>query len=128
MHNWAITTMSTGLGAFLRRELDGRGWSQRQASERLDIPFTTLNNLLHGRNEPDFKTLRKLADGLKVSIVRLLEVAGFLDPKDVPGADGVPAPIRRLTDEDRALIDSMSVEALEQLLDFVRAQRRRLRP
>jgi transcriptional regulator with XRE-family HTH domain len=123
-----ITTMSSGLGAFLRRELDGRGWTQRQASEQLEIPFTTLNNLLHGRNEPDLKTLRKLADGLKISIVRLLEIAGFLDPRETPGAGDMPAPIRRLTDEDRALIDSMSVEELEQLLDFVRAQRRRLRP
>lgn len=120
-------TMTTGLGAFLRRELDGRGWTQRQASEQLDIPFTTLNNLIHERNEPDMRTLRKLADGLKVSIVRLMELAGLLGPRDIPELGAVPRAIRLLTDEDRALIDSMNVEELEQLLDFVRAQRRRLR-
>jgi transcriptional regulator with XRE-family HTH domain len=116
------------LGDFLKRQYEQRGWSQRQAAAEWGVPLTTLNGLVNNESLPNLPTLRKLADALQVSIVRLLEIAGFLDPQDTPGAGDVPAPIRRLTDEDRALIDSMSVEELEQLLDFVRAQRRRLRP
>jgi transcriptional regulator with XRE-family HTH domain len=116
------------LGDFLKRQYEQRGWSQRQAATEWGVPLTTLNGLVNNESLPNLPTLRKLADALQVSIVRLLEIAGFLDPQDTPGAGDVPAPIRRLTDEDRALIDSMSVEELEQLLDFVRAQRRRLRP
>lgn len=115
-------TMTSDLGTYIAREIKQRGWSQRTASSKLNVPFTTLNNVIHGRNSPDLATLRKLADGLKVSVVRLLELGGVsigAEETETPGA------YRALTESDRAFIDSLSAEELRDFIDYARKQRQR---
>lgn len=113
--NIEVTIMTTGLAALLRREIESRGWSYRQAAERIGIPVTTLNNLVHGRNEPTRPTLRKLAKGLGLSVERLTQAMG-------EGGEGaaLPRPLRSLDAERLAYIDNMDEEEFIEFLDLWR--------
>lgn len=112
MNNREITMTATGLGLFIKQEIKGRGWSQRQAAAQMDVPFTTLNSLIHGRNEPDLVTLRKLAAGLKVTVGRLLQAMN----ESGEGA-ALPRPLRSLDAERLAYIDNMDEEEFAEFLD-----------
>jgi len=62
----------------LRRE---GGLTQRQLAAELDIDFTYLSKLENGRGEaPGEKTVRKLAEILRVDAEELLALAGRLPP------------------------------------------------
>lgn len=116
-----VITMTNTLGSYLKRELRQRGISQRQASIEWDIPLTTLNGLVRDESEPSLSTLRKLSDGLSVSVVRLLELSGV--PSRLLTEDEAPAAWRALTEEDRKFIDSLTVQELREFVDLVRRLR-----
>jgi transcriptional regulator with XRE-family HTH domain len=110
--NIQVGTMAKGLGLFIKQHIEGKGWSQRQAATELGIPFTTLNNLIHGRNEPDVATLRKIAAGFKVTMGRLLQAMG----EDANGA-ALPRPLRGLSAETLAYLDQMDEEEFADFLE-----------
>jgi transcriptional regulator with XRE-family HTH domain len=104
--------MANGLGLFIRQLITGKGWSQRQAAAELGIPFTTLNNIIHGRNEPDVATLRKLASSFKVTMGRLIQAMG-----DDPEGTLLPRPLRSLSPETLRYIDEMDEEEFAEFLE-----------
>lgn len=119
-----MITMPNTLGAYLKREIQQRGLSQNAAAVKWDVPLTTLNGLVNDESVPSLPTLRKIADALSVSIVRLIELAGFA--ADAREEIETPGVLSALTDDDRAFIDSLSVEELRDFIDFARRQRERL--
>jgi transcriptional regulator with XRE-family HTH domain len=120
------TVVTMELASYLKRELAQRGWSEREAARRMEMSYRSLNAIIKDPERlPELDTLGRIAKGLGVPLRRLIEACGF--GIENHNQDAQPAPIRRLTDEDRAFIDAMTVEELEEFIDFVRAQRRRLR-
>lgn len=123
MINQATIMSANDLGEYLAREIRQRGWSQRGAAAKLGMAPTTLNNMIHGRYSPDLATLRKIADGLSVSVVALIEMAGI---RVRPEAARPPGAYDELTDLDRAFLDSLSADELRDIIDYSRRQRERL--
>lgn len=119
---YGTTSMASDLGTYLEREFRQRGWSQRRAAQETNVPVQTINDLIRKADKtPDLPTLRKLADGLSVSIVRLIELSGYLT-----GGNEKPDPLADLTDEDRAVLDTLSREELRAVIDLVRRLRGQL--
>ena len=52
------------------------GFTQKEVSEELNIPRSTIANYETGRTQPDLETLAKLADFYEVSIDWLLGTKG----------------------------------------------------
>jgi transcriptional regulator with XRE-family HTH domain len=111
---YGVTVMT--LSDRLLRELEQRGWSQQYAAVQWDIPVQTLNDLIRKKKEPTLSTLRKLAKGLNESLMTLVELAGF-DVQSVPETPEPPAFLRGLTAEDRAIVEAMTPEEFQRLLD-----------
>lgn len=117
MIHW-IPRMPTGLGLLVQREIKGRGWSQRHAADQTGIPFTTLNNIINGRNEPDLATLRRLARGLGLTLGRIIQAMD----ESGEGAS-LPRPLRSLSAADLAYLDRMDEEEFKRFLDTWRQMR-----
>ena len=70
--------MGSELGNFLRDELERRGWTQSRLAARAHLSKQTLSNIINDPSiAPDLPTLVSLADGLNMSLARLLERAGY---------------------------------------------------
>lgn len=104
------------LGKYLLREFDQRGWSMRAAAREIGMSFTTLHGVVNGAGTPELPTLRKLADGLKVPLRRLQELAGFVLDDGEPKAD----PLYGLNDEQRDFLRSLSPEKKAAVIDLAR--------
>ena len=59
-------------GDNLRKLLNDRGITQKQLAMSLNIAASTLGNYIQDSREPDFETLKRLADFFDVSIDYLL--------------------------------------------------------
>ena len=64
--------MTVSFGDILRNLLSDRGITQKQLAKNLNIAASTLGNYIQDSREPDFKTLKQLADYFQVSIDYLL--------------------------------------------------------
>lgn len=73
-------TMSE-LGDYLQREIEGRGWSWREASRQVGMNYSTLRNVLVGTGVPELPTLQKIASALGLSLARLQNWPGFVRMK-----------------------------------------------
>lgn len=60
-------------GDILRELLNDREITQKQLATNLNIAASTLGNYIQDSREPDFETLKQLADFFDVSIDYLLE-------------------------------------------------------
>jgi transcriptional regulator with XRE-family HTH domain len=73
------------LAGFLEREFSRRQWSIRKAEAALGIDKSTLGKILNDRDQiPRLPTLKKLADGLGITLGKLIAEAGFIigdDPR-----------------------------------------------
>jgi transcriptional regulator with XRE-family HTH domain len=75
--------MASGLAAFLRAEIDRRGWSDQQTAERAGIPKSNLSSLLNKPGVvPKLETLDRLAHALEIPLARLIMVTGFSVERD----------------------------------------------
>jgi transcriptional regulator with XRE-family HTH domain len=54
-------------GAKLKQARKKIGYTQREAAQELEIPYSTLANYELGRTEPDIEMIGKLADFYEVS-------------------------------------------------------------
>ena len=45
-----------------------RNWSYYKLAAKANIPYSTLNNMLHRSNIPTIPTLQKICDGLGISL------------------------------------------------------------
>jgi transcriptional regulator with XRE-family HTH domain len=123
--NTLANTMSV-LGGFLQRYLVEHSLTYADVQARTGVSKTTISEIINDGTKPSLPTLDKLARGLKLSLGRLMDMAGYdLDLDAMP--DVTPRPIRQLTDADRAFIDGLSVDELREFIDFARRQRDRYR-
>lgn len=60
-------------GEVLRELLEERGISQKKMAEDLNMAVSTLGNYIRDNREPDFKTLKRMADYFQVSVDYLLD-------------------------------------------------------
>lgn len=76
---YGATVMSAALAQFLERVVEQRyDGNQREAARRMGVPVQTLNDLIiNPEKVPNLLTLRKIANGVGVSIVTLIDLAGF---------------------------------------------------
>lgn len=65
-------------GDILRNLLGDRGITQKQLAKNLNIAASTLGNYIQDSREPDFETLKRLADYFEVSVDYLI---GHRTPK-----------------------------------------------
>lgn len=59
-------------GDILRNLLSDRGITQKQLAKNLNIAASTLGNYIQDSREPDFETLKQLADYFDVSVDYLI--------------------------------------------------------
>ena len=121
--------MASTLGEWLEREFERKGWDTLyKASRALDIPVQTIHDLLRKSNKrPSIATLRKLSDGLSVSLEFLFERLGL-----PPGRGGVPTEgralpesVRGLTAEGYEFLNRMTPDELERWLKLMEESQRR---
>ena len=74
------------LGKFIKQKRKELGLSLRDFAEMCEISHSYLDNLEKGRDarsgkpvSPTIETLQKLASGLKITIVEILRISGFID-------------------------------------------------
>lgn len=60
-------------GDILRDLLGDRGITQKELASKLNIAPSTLGNYIQNSREPDFGTLKQIADHFEVSVDYLLE-------------------------------------------------------
>lgn len=111
------TAVPSELATYLRREFAQRGWSQRRAALELGMSVSTLNNILNrpGR-EPTRMNLHKIAEGLRLPLRRVLELAGM-----APGeAELDELALRGLSDDQRAFLRSLPPDKKSAVIDLVR--------
>lgn len=60
-------------GDILRNLLSDRGMTQKELAAQLNIAPSTLGNYIQDSREPDFETLKRIADYFDVSIDYLLD-------------------------------------------------------
>jgi transcriptional regulator with XRE-family HTH domain len=71
MKTWALAN-------FLREQMKGHGWSQKDLAAESGVPAPTLSRLLNTADvEPELTTLVKLSSALEVPLWRLISLAGF---------------------------------------------------
>lgn len=70
--------MKSKLAAFLRAQLDQRGWSLSEAEARSDVPKTTISQLINKPGTlPDLTTLVRLSNALEIPLEVLVEQTGI---------------------------------------------------
>lgn len=74
------------LEKFIRQKRKELGLSLREFAEMCEISHSYLDNLEKGRDarsgkpiSPTIETMQKLASGLKISLIEILRIAGFID-------------------------------------------------
>lgn len=112
-------TMGSTLGDWLDREFARRGWDTLfKASRGLDLPIATLHDLLKKPNKtPSPATLRKLADGLGVSLEHLFALIGQGASRTLP-QDGraLPESVQGLSEAGYEYLSRMTPDQLERWL------------
>ncbi len=60
-------------GEVLRELLDERGITQKQFAQDLNIAVSTVGNYIRDNREPDYKTLKRMADYFNLPVDYLLD-------------------------------------------------------
>jgi transcriptional regulator with XRE-family HTH domain len=130
MHDTAV--MSNNLGEWLEREFERKGWDTLQkASQALDLPVQTIHDVLRKPNKrPSPVTLRKLADGLAVSLEFLFERMRLPSERGGVPTEGraLPESVRGLTEEGYDFLSRMTPAQLERWLRLMEENQRRSDP
>ena len=102
--------MASGLAAYLRTEIDRRGWSQGQLADRAGIPRSVLSSIMTKPERiPTLETLDHLAQALDISLATLITVCGFsLRPPSERAHDEQLTLLLETVPELRAFADSLT--------------------
>jgi len=80
---WRGFTVASGLAAYLRAEIDKRGWPDSRLAEKAGISRSTLTKIFQRPESiPRLDTLYGLAQGLGVPLERLIRICGFEPGED----------------------------------------------
>lgn len=91
--------MSTNkLGVWLERQLQERGWTQRQAAEHTGIKRSTLNLIMRSDTKPGWDILIHIAEAFDQPLWFILELAG-LDLQLPPTTDVILRRIQSKAEE-----------------------------
>lgn len=89
--------VGVSLAEFLQREMERRGWSQRDVTIQTGVARTSISNILENPDAvPTVETLVRFSQTFSIPLWRLLEIAGFDPgvPNDTP--QGITARIAAL--------------------------------
>lgn len=64
------------VNARIKQLCEERNISYYELAKRSDIPYSTLSTMLHKSNQPSLITLRKICDGLGITLSNFLNVEG----------------------------------------------------
>ena len=92
-------------GERLRSARELRGLSQRELSEKLGVPPSSIAHFEGGRRKPSFENLYRLANALEVTTDYLF--GRTEEPVLVPPSDPLLRELAKLGGEDRELIAAM---------------------
>jgi len=90
------------LGARIKELRNGRGLSQDQLAEKLNIDTKHLSRLETGANAPTIDRLEMIADALDVEVCSLFEY-GHLDNRNEQSA-GIEDMLKKLDDNDLKVV------------------------
>ncbi|MGE8079064.1 helix-turn-helix domain-containing protein [Peribacillus loiseleuriae] len=72
-------------GKYIKKIRDEKGLTLNQAAMYSDISAAQLSRIENGiRNVPKPKTIKKIADGMKIDYDELMRVAGYISEHDEP--------------------------------------------
>ena len=108
-----------GLGDFLQKRIEEKGWSNREAARRAGIGSGTISRLLREEKQPRAETLKALATALDVEETRLLYLAGLLDELPTSDLDQSAAYIARRLTQLPVEIREIAIDALTAQLDAI---------
>lgn len=118
------------LGSYLSAQLRQRGWDAATFAGISKIPEATVSRIVNGTSKQKLATLLKIAEGLRVSPVEVLTVAGY----DLDGGinDAQLIRLTRLVDAlpwlsvGLSRIAELTEEEFQEILDYAefRGQRR----
>lgn len=75
-----MLVMSTALGTFLEEQRQDRQWTYRDLEDSTGVSRSALYDMKSGKTEaPKLQSLARIARGLGIPLVKLIEVVGF-DP------------------------------------------------
>lgn len=101
-----------------------RGLSQRELSKQIGLSQSTYNDTINGKiKKVDVEILKKIAEGLDLSLEQLLKVSGY---NDVLGYFGVDKYKNKSTKDLKDIIEAYKKSELE-LLDFDATKRKKTR-
>lgn len=92
-------------GERLRSARELRGLNQRELSEKLGVPPSSIAHFEGGRRKPSFENLHKLANALEVTTDYLLGRAE--EPVQLQPSDPLCREITKLGGNDRQLIEKI---------------------
>jgi transcriptional regulator with XRE-family HTH domain len=97
------------LGRRLQRLRRGRGWTQEQLAERIDINPKYLSSVERGEENPTLDLLLRLAEGLQVELPELFQYAHEGESRE------------RLRQQVEGLIAHLSEEELRRVVRVLEA-------
>lgn len=101
-----------------------RGLSQRELSKQIGLSQSTYNDTINGKiKKVDVEILKKIAEGLDLSLERLLKVSGYNDVLEYFGVDKYK---NKSTKDLKDMIEKHKQSELD-LLDFDAQKRKKVR-
>jgi transcriptional regulator with XRE-family HTH domain len=121
----------SALANFILKEMQQRGWDQKDLSAKSRIPKATISRLLNGQvSDPELPTFVALSTALEVPLWKLLEQAGYEveRPTDPVESDRQLARQIEATPEIRPIVQwlfDLDMDDRAAVMAFVEALKRR---
>ena len=94
--------MQNNLSAFLNKELDERGWSQRELARRSGLSPTSISEVMSEKRGPGKRFCRAVAEALQVPPERIFQEAGIISsPPDTPLFNELTNVAKSLSEENQ---------------------------
>ena len=97
--------MGDKLIAELTRELEERGWPQRELARRTKVSHTTIAKILNGERNPSVKLCQRMAEALGVPVDEIYQWTEIMPekPEFPPQLDDWGRRLARLGDDQKAV-------------------------
>lgn len=78
--------MTDGWAAWIDQQLTHKGWRQSDAARAFNVDDSMVSKWRRGKQDPDPKSLRRIAEALEVPILTVLVAAGYLSAEEAGAA------------------------------------------